>query len=99
MQRACWIGCRATNGFQAWIRLALLSHPVYCFLPHNLCDEKGEGHMVNKLFTLLFASVLVFPLATAVFPHEAPQEAKAPKPARWEGIVIPVPNAQSTPTP
>jgi hypothetical protein len=84
------------NGFQAWIRLALLSHPVYCFLPHNLCDEKGEGHMVNKLCTLLFASVLVFPLATAVFAQEAPKEAKAAKPARWEGMVIRVSKDQST---
>ena len=33
--------------------------------------------MVNKLFTLLFASVLVFPLSTAVFAQEAPKEAKA----------------------
>ncbi len=38
--------------------------------------------MVNKLFTLLFASVLVFPLSTAVFAQEAPHEAKAAKPAR-----------------
>ena len=37
--------------------------------------------MVNKLFTLLFASVLVFPLSTAVFAQEAPREAKAAKPA------------------
>jgi hypothetical protein len=88
------------NGFQVWIQLALLSHPVYCFLPHNLydeiCDEKGESHMVNKLFTLLFASVLVFPLSTAVFAQEAPKEAKAAKPARWEGIVIRVSKDQST---
>ena len=52
--------------------------------------------MVNKLFTLLFASVLVFPLSTAVFAQEAPQEAKAAKPARWEGIVIRVSKDQST---
>jgi hypothetical protein len=61
-------------------------------LPHNLCDEKGEGQMVNKLFTLLFASVLVFPLSTAVFA----QEAKAAKPARWEGMVTRVSKDQST---
>jgi hypothetical protein len=58
--------------------------------------EKGEGHMVNKLFTLLFASVLVFPVSTAVFAQEAPHEAKAAKPARWEGIVIRVSKDQST---
>ena len=49
--------------------------------------------MVNKLFTLLFASVLVFPLSTAVFAQEAPKEAKA---ARWEGVVIRVSKDQST---
>jgi len=48
--------------------------------------------MVNKLFTLLFASVLVFPLSTAVFA----QEAKAAKPARWEGMVTRVSKDQST---
>jgi hypothetical protein len=84
------------NGLQVWIQLALLSHPVYCFLPHNLCDEKGEGHMVNKLFTLLFASVVVFALSTAVFAQEAPKEAKAAKPARWEGIVTRVSTDKST---
>ena len=49
--------------------------------------------MVNKLFTLLFASVLVFPLSTAVFAQEAPKEAKA---ARWEGVVIRVSKDKST---
>src|SRR6202158_5784684 len=73
-----------------------MGRPVYCFLPHNLCDEKGESHMVNKLFTLLFASVLVFPLSTAVFAQEAPKEAKAAKPARWEGVVIRISKDQST---
>src|SRR5712664_3816465 len=58
--------------------------------------KKGESHMVNKLFTLLFASVLVFPLSTAVFAQEAPKEAKAAKPARWEGIVIRVSKDKST---
>jgi len=52
--------------------------------------------MVNKLFTLLFASVLVFPLSTVVFAQEAPKEAKAAKPAHWEGIVIRVSKDQST---
>jgi hypothetical protein len=58
--------------------------------------KKGESHMVNKLFTLLFASVLVFPLSTAVFAQEAPKEAKAAKPARWEGMVTRVSKDQST---
>jgi Domain of unknown function (DUF5666) len=83
------------DGFQVWIELALLSHPVYCFLPRNFCDEKGESHMV-KLFTLLFASVLAFPLSTAVFAQDAPKEAKAAKPARWEGMVTRVSKDQST---
>ena len=52
--------------------------------------------MVNKLFTLLFASILVFPLSTAVFAQEAPKEAKAAKPARWEGMVTRVSKDQST---
>jgi len=56
--------------------------------------------MMNKLFALLFASVLALPLSTAVFAQDAPKETKAQekaeekaekkamKPARWEGIVI-----------
>ena len=55
--------------------------------------------MVNKLFTLLFASVLVFGLSTAVFAQEAPhtaKKAKAAKPARWEGIVTRVSTDKST---
>ena len=49
--------------------------------------------MVKKLFALLFASVLVFPLSTVAFAQEAPKEAKA---ARWEGIVARVSKDQST---
>ena len=55
--------------------------------------------MVNKLFTLLFASVLAFPLSTVAFAQEAPKEAKAAKaakPARWEGIVTKVSKDQSS---
>jgi hypothetical protein len=52
--------------------------------------------MVNKLFTLLVASVLAFPLSTMVFAQEAPHEAKAAKPARWEGIVTRVSKDHST---
>ena len=40
--------------------------------------------MLKKLLTLLFASVLAFPLATAVVAQSAPAQAKE---ARWEGIV------------
>jgi hypothetical protein len=58
--------------------------------------KKGESHMVNKLFTLLFASVVVFAVSTAVFAQEAPKEAKAAKPARWEGIVTRVSTDKST---
>jgi hypothetical protein len=58
--------------------------------------EKGEGLMVNKLFTLLFASVVVFALSTTVFAQGASDKAKAAKPARWEGIVIRVSKDQST---
>jgi len=40
--------------------------------------------MLKKQLTLLFALVLTFPLATAVFAQEAPAK---PKEARWEGRV------------
>jgi len=52
--------------------------------------------MVNKLFTLLFASAVVFALSTAVFAQGDSGQAKAAKPARWEGIVIRVSKDQST---
>jgi hypothetical protein len=38
--------------------------------------------MVKKLLTLLFASVLAFPLSTALFAQEAPAKAKAAKQAQ-----------------
>jgi hypothetical protein len=41
--------------------------------------------MLKKQLTLLFALVLTFPLATAVFAQEAPAKLKQ---ARWEGRVI-----------
>ena len=44
--------------------------------------------MVKKLLTLLFTSVLAFPLSTVVFAQEAPAQDKAAKEARWEGVVI-----------
>ena len=43
--------------------------------------------MVKKLLTLLFMSVLAFPLSTAAFAQEAPAKAKPAKEARWEGNV------------
>ena len=52
--------------------------------------------MVKKLLTLLFASLLAFPLSMAVFAQEAPAQAKAAKEARWEGIVIRTNKDQST---
>jgi len=44
--------------------------------------------MVKKLLTLLFASVLAFPLSTVVFAPEAGAQDKAAKEARWDGKVI-----------
>jgi hypothetical protein len=44
--------------------------------------------MAKKLLTLLFTSVLVFPLSTLGFAQEAPAPAKAAKEARWEGVII-----------
>jgi hypothetical protein len=43
--------------------------------------------MAKKLLTLLFTSVLAFPLSMAVLAQEAPAQAKAAQSARWEGIV------------
>jgi len=40
--------------------------------------------MLKKQLTLLFALVLTFPLATAVFAQDAPAK---PKAARWEGKI------------
>jgi hypothetical protein len=44
--------------------------------------------MVKKLLTLLFMSVLAFPLSTAVFMQDAPAQAEPAKQDRWEGVVI-----------
>ena len=44
--------------------------------------------MVKKLLTLLFTSVLAFPLSTLAFAQDAPAQAKPAKEARWEGHVI-----------
>jgi len=43
---------------------------------------------MKKLLTLLFASVLAFPLAPAGFTQQALAQAKAAKEDRWEGVVI-----------
>jgi hypothetical protein len=57
-------------------------------LPHDLSGEEGGSHMVKKLLTLLFTSVLAFPLATSLFAQEPPAQAKPAKESRWEGIII-----------
>jgi hypothetical protein len=44
--------------------------------------------MMNKLLTLLFMSVIAFPLSTVVFVPEAATQDKAAKETRWEGTVI-----------
>lgn len=44
--------------------------------------------MGKKLLTLLFASVLAFPLSAALFGQEAPAKEKVAKEARWEGTVV-----------
>ena len=43
--------------------------------------------MAKKLLTLLFISVLAFPLSTAVA-QDAPAQAEPAKQDRWEGVVI-----------
>ncbi len=44
--------------------------------------------MVKKLLTLLFISMLAFPLSILLFAQEAGAQDKAAKEARWEGVVI-----------
>ena len=44
--------------------------------------------MVKKLLTLLFTSVLTFPLSTVAFAPEAGAQDKAAKETRWDGTVI-----------
>jgi hypothetical protein len=51
--------------------------------------------MFKSLFTLWWASAIVFSLSTAVFTQEAP-EAKTAKEVRWEGNVIRSDPDQST---
>jgi len=52
--------------------------------------------MLMKLLTLLFVSVLAFPLSTVVFAPDAAAQDKAAKEARWEGHVIRSSKDQST---
>ena len=52
--------------------------------------------MLKKLSSLLFASALAFPLATAVFAQAAPAQTKEAKEARWEGNVVRSSKEQST---
>ena len=44
--------------------------------------------MVKKLLTLLFTSVLAFPLSTRCSRRRLRAQDKAAKEARWEGVVI-----------
>jgi len=78
--------------------LALFSRKVYCVMPHIAIFRgedyvrvkvKEEVNMVRKLFTLLFASVLVFGLSTPVFAQEGskPAEGKDVKQDRVEGVI------------
>jgi hypothetical protein len=48
---------------------------------------KRRENIMKKQLTLLFALVLTFPLATAVFAQEAPAKSKVAKGARFEGRV------------
>ena len=52
--------------------------------------------MVKKLLTLLFTSVLAFPLSTAVFAQDAPAKAEPAKQDRWEGVIIRSSSEKST---
>jgi hypothetical protein len=58
----------------------------------SLTGEK-EMDMVKKLLVLLFASMVVFPLASAMLAQEAPAQAKE---ARWEGTITRSDNDNST---
>ena len=50
--------------------------------------KKEEVTLLKKLLTLVFTSVLAFPLSTVMFAQEAPAQKKAAKEVRWEGTVI-----------
>ena len=62
---------------------------VYCFAtPQIFLVKKEEVTLLKKLLTLVFTSVLAFPLSTVMFAQEAPAQKKAAKEVRWEGTVI-----------
>ena len=44
--------------------------------------------MLKKLLVLLLSSVLMFPLATALFAQDAPAKEKVAKEGRWEGTIV-----------
>jgi hypothetical protein len=50
--------------------------------------EEAGGHVMKKLLTLLFTSVLAVPLSTLPVAQEAPAQDKATKQDRWEGTII-----------
>jgi hypothetical protein len=50
--------------------------------------EEGGGHMMKKLLTLLFTSVLAFPLSTLAVAQEARAQDKTTKQDRWEGTIV-----------
>jgi hypothetical protein len=50
--------------------------------------EEAGGHVRKKLLTLLFTSVLAFPLSMLAVAQEAPAQDKATKQDRWEGTII-----------
>jgi len=80
------------------MQLALFPPQVYCFLPHiTIFPVKNkEITMVKKLLTLLFISVIAFPLSTLACAQEAPAQEKGAKEARWEGHIIRSSKDQST---
>jgi hypothetical protein len=62
---------------------------AFCSFPHvtNLPTKKKEDTL-KSLLTLLFVSVLAFPLSSPVFSQDAASPATSAKEARWEGHVI-----------
>jgi hypothetical protein len=54
------------------------------FLTRGYGEKEKKKNMLKKQLTLLFALVLIFPLAMAVAGQQAPAQ---PKVARWEGTV------------